>query len=91
MVGLYGQPLSLGPLGRVFRAGALTLKRGGRSLQLSRRNAPTCVFYINSMGDDLLIIIDGIDSMYSDCSDVADNEGVLNGYSEENFMPLVQF
>jgi len=91
MVGPYGQPLGSCPLGRVFRAGALTLKRGGRSLQLSRRNAPTHVFYINSMNDDLLIIIDEIDSMYSDCSDVADNEGVLNGYGQENSMPLVQF
>jgi hypothetical protein len=47
MVGPYGQPLGLVPLGRVFRAGALTLKRGGRSLQLSRRNAPTYGFSIN--------------------------------------------
>lgn len=41
MVGPYGQPLGSGPLGRVFRAGALLLKRGGRSLQLLRRYAPT--------------------------------------------------
>jgi hypothetical protein len=30
MVGPYGQPLGSGPLGRVFRAGALTLKRGAQ-------------------------------------------------------------
>lgn len=49
MVGPYGQPLGLDPLGRVFRAGALTLKRGGRSLQLSRRYAPTYVFPISTI------------------------------------------
>lgn len=49
MVGPYGQPLGLGPLGRVFRAGAFLLKRGGRSLQLLRRYAPTSIFCVNAI------------------------------------------